>query len=220
MKTARILIVDDHSVVRRGLRVLLENHQRWEICGEAGTAAEAVSQVSALKPDIVIMDLSMPGTNVLGAVREIKNINPDIGVLMLTMHDSRQMFDAAIRAGVHAYVLKSDAESDLIESLQAVFEKREFFSPGISRTVLQGNVQPNGYNGSQQGTEIPDDLTQRQLDVLKLLIQGQSNKEAANALGISHRTVESHRYQIMNRLNVQNLSELVLYAIRNSLLKP
>lgn len=220
MKTIRILLVDDHSVVRRGISMLLANHQKWEICGEADTAADALEKVRALKPDLVVMDLSVAGVEVLEAIREIKTISPDIGVLMHTVHDSRQMFDAAVQAGARAYVLKSDAESDLIEGLEALSEKREFYSPGLSRTLAESDVQRSRNTAPHQGAEITDDLTQRQLDVLNLLVRGQNNKQVASALGISHRTVESHRHQIMNRLNVQNLSELVLYAIRNCLLKP
>lgn len=220
MKTTRILIVDDHSVVRRGIRVLLANHTKWKICGEAITAAEALKQVRALKPDLVVMDLSAPWTEVLEAIREIKNIDSDIGILLHTIHDSRQMFNDAVQAGAGAYVLKSDPESVLIEGLEAVSENREFFSPGISKTTPKEDVQRARSNGVHQGSEIPDDLTQRQLDVLNLLVRGQNNKQVARALGISPRTVESHRNQIMNRLNVRSLSELVLYAIRNSLLRP
>jgi DNA-binding NarL/FixJ family response regulator len=218
MKTTRILIVDDHSVVRRELRMLLANHQRWKICGEATTTEEALEKVRALKPGLVIMDLSMTGMNMPDAIRAIKNIFPDIGVLMLTMNETRQMHYAAIHAVAHASVLKSNSVSSLIGALEALAGKREFFRPCISKTPPESNVQPTSNNPSRKGSEIPDELTQRQLQVLNLLVRGQNNKQVASALGISHRTVESHRNQIMNRLNVQNLSELVLYAIRNSLL--
>jgi DNA-binding NarL/FixJ family response regulator len=220
MKTTRILIVDDHSVVRRGLRMLIANHEGWTLCGEASTAAEALEKVGALKPDLVVMDLSVPGIEVLEAIREIKDIDPDIGILMHTTHDSREMIDAAVQAGAGAYVLKSDAESDLIAALEAVSGKREFFSPGISKAVLESDVQRTRNNASHQRSEIPDELTQRQLDVLNLLVRGQNNKQVASALGISPRTVEAHRNQIMTRLNIRTLSELVLYALRNSLLRP
>ncbi|HEX5411256.1 MAG TPA: response regulator transcription factor [Terriglobia bacterium] len=220
MKTIRILIADDHSMIRRGLKLLLESQKKWHICGEAGTGAEAVEQVKALKPDIVIMDISMPGMNGLEALQEIRNVDPQIGVLMLTMHDSKQMLQGAMQAGARGYVLKSDSETNLFQALEAVWDRKAFFSPGVSKTVLENYIQSSSKQGSSQRFEEPGGLTPRQLAVLKLLVRGMSNKQVAGTLGISARTVESHRYQIMNRLNVRSLSELVLYAVRNRILEP
>ena len=218
METIRILIVDDHPVVRHGLRMLLEGGCKWNVCGEADNGTEAVEQVRQLKPDIVIMDISMRGgMNGLDAIRSIRNTNPDVGVIVVTMHDSRQMFQEAMRAGAKAYVVKSDLEYDIIEALEAVSARKAFFSPGISHAVLESYVQTQSSNGAELGT--PPVLTQRQLSVLRLLVQGKTNREVANALALSPRTVEAHRSQIMNRLRVRNMSELVRYAIRNNLVE-
>lgn len=207
-------------MVRRGVKLVLQNHKKWQVCGEASTGTEAVEQVSALKPDLVIMDISMPGMNGLEAIQEIQNRDPDIGILVLTMHDSRQILHRAMQAGARGYVLKSDSESNLLQALEAVWERKAFFSPGISKTVLENYIQIDRKHQSHHGPEKPAGLTSRQLAVLKLLVRGMSNKQVASTLGISSRTVESHRYQIMNRLNVHSLSELVVYAVRNHLLEP
>lgn len=214
-KVTRILIADDHAVVRRGVQALLATCKDWEVCGEACTGSEAVEQAKQLKPDIVIMDISMPEMHGLEPVRQIHECDPHIGILMLTMHDSEAMVRAAIEAGAHAYVLKSDVDDRLIEAVEALCESRAFFSPGISNTILKRLVRGEA---ASNGPRNPDVLTPRQMEVVKLLAMGKSNKEVANALRISTRTAETHRYQIMNRLRVNNFSELVLYAVRNNII--
>lgn len=214
MNTTRILLADDHPMVRRGVRSLLETRDGWEVCGDASTGFEALEKVKRLKPDIVIMDISMPGMTGFQAVRQVHDFDPQIGILMLTMHDSKDIFCAAIEAGAHAYVLKSDLDEKLMEAVQALCENRAFFTPNISTSsaaapVIDGEAAAAGGDANQ---EI---LTPRQLDVLKLLAMGKSNKEVATALNISTRTAETHRYQIMNRLRVRSLSELVMYAIKH-----
>lgn len=213
LKTTKLLIADDHPLVRRGLRSLLATHDGWEVCGEACTGTETVQMVKDLKPDILISDISMPGMNGFDAIRQIHAFDPNIGILMLTMHDSERMLRGAMEAGAHAYVLKSDLDKRLIEAVEALCEGRAFFSPGISRTVIS-----NFLRGDQPGSQDPSVLTDRQREVLKLLALGKSNKEVANELGISTRTAETHRFQIMNRLKVRTLSELVLFAVRNHLI--
>lgn len=220
MKAIRVLIADAHPMVRRGIKAVLAHRNKWEICGEASTGAEAVRQAKALRPDIVVMDISLPEKDCFEAIREIRNALPEVGVLMFTIHNSRQVFQGAMQAGAHAYVLKSDPDSTLVEGLKAVYEGKTFFSPGISKPVLEGFLQSNNENGTHQGSSMPAALTRRQLDVLKLLVRGKSNKQIASDLGISPRTVEAHRHEIMNRLHLHNLSELVLYAVRNLLLDP
>lgn len=216
IKALRILIADDHPVVRRGVKSLLETRSNWEICGEARTGAEALEQVKILKPDILIIDISMPAMGGFNAIREIHEYDPTIGILTLTMHNTEPMFRGAMEAGAHAYVLKSDLDSRLIQAVEALCENRAFFSPGISRTVMKSFVEGNA--GHQPGTQDPSVLTPRQLEVLKLVVQGKTNKEVASALGISTRTAEAHRYQIMNRLQARTLSDLVLFAVRNHLI--
>ncbi len=217
MKKIRIVVADDHSVVRRGVRALLETRKGWKVCGEAATGAEAVEQVKRLNPDIVIMDISMPEMNGLEAIRQIHAIAPEVGILTLTMHDSGPMFRGAMEAGAHGYVLKSDLDERLIEAVEAICAHRAFFSPSISQAVVGDFIQ--GVGRGRLRTRDPVALTPRQLQVLQLLAQGKTNKEVASTLGISTRTAETHRYQIMSRLKIQTLSELVLFAVRNHLVE-
>jgi DNA-binding NarL/FixJ family response regulator len=218
MKSIHILIADDHPVVRRGVRSLIETQPGWEVCGEARTGEETLKQVKLLKPDILVMDISMPGMRGFEGIRRIHEFDPKIGILTLTIHDTEPMFRGAMGAGAHAYVLKSDLDHRLIEALEALCEHRAYFSPGISQTVMRGFVE--GDNGGHASVQDPSTLTPRQLEVLKLVARGLSNKEVASNLGISTRTVEAHRYQIMNRLHARSLSELVLFAVRNDLVSP
>ena len=218
MKTIRILIADDHPVVRRGVQSLIETHPGWEVCGEARTGTEALKQVELLKPDILIIDISMPEMNGFEAIRKIHEFDPRIGILTLTIHDTPPMFRGAMEAGAHAYVLKSDLDHRLIEAVEALAENQAFFSPGISHAVMKTFIEGN--RGPQLGAQDLAHLTPRQLEVLRLVARGKSNKEVASVLGISTRTVETHRYQIMNRLRVSTLSELVLFAVRNDLISP
>lgn len=218
MNVTRILIADDHPVFLRGLRSLLETREGWEVCGEARTGRAAVEQVKLLKPGIVIIDISMPAMSGIEAIRKIREFNPRLGILTLSMHESEAMFRGAIEAGAHAYVLKSDVDNRLIDAIQALQEDRAFFSPGISQTILKGfsHADGSGHNGNEGTVH----LTPRQRQVLKLLARGKSNKEVATVLGISTRTAEAHRYQLMNRLRAQTFSELVLFAVRNHIIEP
>ncbi|HEX5411250.1 MAG TPA: response regulator transcription factor [Terriglobia bacterium] len=217
MKAIRILIADDHPVVRRGVRTLLESREGWAVCGEARTGEEALERVKALKPDILIMDISMPGMRGFEAIRKIHEFDPRIGILTLTIHDTEPMFRGAMEAGAHAYVLKSDLDNRLIEAVEALCENREFYSPAICQTILKRCVE--GDSAPEPGTRDPDVLTPRQLEVLRLVARGNSNKEVANILGISNRTVEAHRYQIMSRLHASTLSDLVIFAVRNKIIQ-
>ena len=212
-KTLRLLIADAHPLVRRGLRSLLATHEGWEVCGEAGTGSETVQMVKQLRPDMVITDISMPEMNGFDAIRQIHAIDPNVGILMLTMHDSETMLRGAMEAGAHGYVLKSDLDNRLIDAVEAMCEGRAFFSPGISQTVMKNFIR-----GGHPGTQDPNVLTPRQREVLKLLASGKSNKEVASELGISTPTAVTHRLQIMNRLKVHTLSEMVLFAVRNHLI--
>lgn len=218
MKTTRILIADDHPLVRRGLRGLLESRDGWEVCGEASTGPDAVAAAQRLNPDIVIIDLSMPDVNGFESIQRIRSTNPDTHILTLTMHDAEPMFRGAMKAGAQGYVLKSDMDGRLIEAVEALCENRAFFSPSISHTIMEGLFDREGHD--RNDGEDPSILTRRQQQVVRLLAEGKSNKEVASMLGISVRTAETHRRQIMIRLGIQSLSELVLFAVRNHLVQP
>lgn len=215
MEATRILIADDHPLLRRGVRSLLETHKGWKVCGEASTGAEAVEKARLLRPDIVIIDISMPEMNGLEAIRRIRAAVPAVGILTLTVHNSEVMFRGAMEAGAQAYVPKSDADSRLIDAVETLRENRIFFSPSVSRAIMESLVHRNETGNGAEGFKV---LTRRQREVLKLLAQGKSNKEVASALGISTRTAETHRYQIMNRLHLQTFRDLVLFAARNHLI--
>lgn len=218
MGKIRILVVDDHHVVRRGVRDLLETHEGWTVCGEAGTGAEAVEQAKRLKPDIVLMDISMPEMDGLEAVRQIRAFAPEIEILALTMHDSESTFREVVKAGARGYVLKADLDGRLIEAVESLSGHQAFFSPSMSEMILEEISEGKGHAHTDAGDA--GALTPRQRQVVQLLSQGKSNKEVATALGISTRTAETHRHQIMTRLKIQSLSELVLFAVRNRLIEP
>jgi DNA-binding NarL/FixJ family response regulator len=216
MEATRILIADDHPVVRGGLRVLLGTREGWEVCGEAATGLEAVEQAKLLKPDVVIIDISMPEMDGFEAIGQIRALDPKTEILALTMHESEAMFRGVMQAGAHGYVLKSDLDGRLIEAVEALCDHRAYFSPAISQTILQGFFQ--GRASVHQAAGDPGTLTPRQRQVAQLLVQGKSNKEVATALGISTRTAETHRHQIMTRLKIHSLSELTLFALRHRLI--
>lgn len=214
LETLQILIADDHPVVLRGLRALLTTHDGWKVCGAAQNGKDTVKLVKQLKPDILITDISMPGMNGFEVIRQVHDLDPHIGILTLTMHDTEPMLRGAMEAGAHAYVLKSELDNRLIEAVEALCEGRAFFSPGISNLVMKSFSK-----GPQPEFRDPAQLTPRQRQVLKLIASGKSNKEVAAELGISTRTAEAHRYQIMNRLKVRTLSELVIFAVRNHMIE-
>jgi len=213
MKTVRILVADDHEVVRQGLRRLLEAQPGWETCGEASTGREAVELAKRLKPDVVVLDFSMPGMNGTEAARQIIKELPRTEVLILTMHSSEPLVRGALEAGARGYVLKSDASRDLVAGVHALIAHKPFLSPGVSGIVLDRYLR-------RAEEEIPQDpLTAREREVLKLLAEGKSNKEVAAALEISVKTVEVHRANLMHKLNLSSLSDLVHYAIRNEIVE-
>lgn len=213
MKTVRILVADDHEVVRQGLRRLLEAQPGWETCGEASTGREAVELAKRLKPDVVVLDFSMPGLNGTEAARQIIKALPRTEVLMLSMHSSEPLVRGALEAGARGYVLKSDASRDLVSGVHAMVAHKPFLSPGVSGIVLDRYLR-------SAGEEFPRDLlTAREREILKLLAEGKSNKEVAAALEISVKTVEAHRANLMHKLNLSSLSDLVHYAIRNQIVE-
>ena len=213
MPRTRILIADDHEVVRRGIRTLIESRSAWEICGEAATGKEAVEKTARLKPDIVLLDITMPEHGGLEAIPEILKAHPETQILVLTMHDSGRIASRALAAGASGLVLKSDAARDLIRALEAIGKKKPFLSPNVTKILV------NEFRKNSEGSPSVDALTNREIEVLKLLAEGRSNKEIAAQLDISPRTVDAHRARIMDKLNLHTLSELVHFAIRNKVVE-
>jgi DNA-binding NarL/FixJ family response regulator len=219
VKPVRLLIADDHSIVRRGLRALLESQPGWEVCGEAVDAREAIEKAKQLRPDVVIMDISMPGLNGLEATRRIIRSAPQIQVLVLTVHDSPEIIDRALAAGARGYVLKSDADRDLVAAVEAVRQRKSFFTPTIGEMILEGYLKRQ-VGRKQKGGLAGSRLTSREREIVQGLAEGRANKELAAVLGISVRTVESHRAKVMHKLGFRSFSQLVRYAIRNKIVGP
>ena len=218
MKKTRILLVDDHQVVRRGVAELVRDAEAdWEVCGEASTGREAVAAAARLNPDIVVMDISMPDMTGLEATRQILKNQPGTEILILSIHESEQMIQDVLRAGARGYILKGDAGSDLIKALETVREHKLFFTSKVSEAVLSGYLNRNAL--AAPGEAPLGNLSPRELEVIKLVAEGKSNKEVANILHIGVNTVESHRSHIMDKLGIHSVTELVLYAVRNNLVK-
>lgn len=200
-----IFIADDYPVVRRGLRALLETQPEWQIVGEASNGREAVARVAELCPDLVIMDISMPELNGLDATRLIRKALPETRVLILTGYNTDATMGKALQVGVQGYVFKNDAEADLVAAVKALMKGQDFFPPFKS---------PHRPNGAALV------LTAREAEIVQLLAEGKGNKEVGNILGISSRTVENHRAQIMRRLGLKSSADLIRYAIRNGIIEP
>ncbi len=218
LTTTRILLADDHEVVRQGLRVLLEAHLGWEVVGEASNGREAVEKVRQLKPDVVVLDISMPELNGLEATRQILKAAPQTEVLILTMHESEQVAREVLAAGARGYLLKSDAGRDLVSAVDALRLRRPFFTPRVSQMVLEGFL--HGPAVGDTGLPKREMLTPREREIVQLLAEGRSNKEVATSLGISPKTIETHRANIMRKLNLHSVSELVRFAVRNRMVEP
>lgn len=214
MARIRILVADDHAVVRRGLRSLLEAQPGWEVCCEAATGHKAVEQVKRFRPDVVVLDISMPELNGFEATRQILKEAPRTEVLILTMDDSEEVARQVLRAGARGFVLKSDTDSKLVEAVETLGQHKPYLTPAVAELVL--DVYVEGPQENKYG--LPDDrLTPRQREVIQLLAEGKSNKEVAAALGIAVKTAEAHRANIMHKLSLRSLGELVRYAIRNKI---
>jgi DNA-binding NarL/FixJ family response regulator len=210
----RILVVDDHAVVRRGVRSLLESHEGWEVCGEATTGRDAVAQSLRLRPDVVVMDLSLPELNGLDATRHILKAAPDTEVLVLTMHHSEELVRDVLQAGARGYVLKADADENLIAAVDTLRQHKPFLTSSVTEFVLDDYVRRGGAQD-----DLAVGLTAREREIIQLVAEGQSNKEAAATLGISVKTIEAHRLNIMRKLHLRSVSDLVRYAIRNKIVQ-
>ena len=215
MKRIRILIADDHGIVRKGLRLQLEQHEEFEIVGEATEGREAVRMSEELAPDVVIMDIAMPNLNGIQATAQLVKKNPQIGVIILSMHSDETYLMRTLAAGAKGYLLKESAEVDLDNAVRAVAEGKPFFSTTIANALLQDYMRQLQQRGLQDSYDL---LTEREKEVLQLLAEGKSNKEIANMLNLSTNTVETHRTRLMQKLNLHSSAEIVLYAVRKRII--
>ena len=213
----RILVVDDHAVVRRGVRSLLESHEGWEVCGEATTGRDAVAQSLRLRPDVVVMDLSLPELNGLDATRQILKDSPRTEILVLTMHHSEELARDVLQAGARGYVLKSDADESLIAAVESLRQHKPFLASRVTEFVLDDYMRRTD---TLDDRVAHDAVTAREREIIQLLAEGKSNKETASTLGISVKTIEAHRANIMRKLHLRSVSDLVRYAIRNKIAQP
>ena len=216
MDQLRILIVDDHAVVRAGIRSLLEGQPDLQIVGEAAGGEEAIQKVAELHPELILMDIAMPGMNGIEVTRRIKKDFPNISVLVLTMHDDEEFFFPVLRAGASGYVLKEAEPQDLLNAIRVVRQGQVFFSPAVAKVLLEGFV-----TSSQDGMdEKYRSLTTREREVLKFAANGQTNRRIAEELFLSARTVEKHRQSVMHKLGLDTREDLAKYALRHGLIDP
>jgi DNA-binding NarL/FixJ family response regulator len=214
----RILIADDHEVVRRGLVTLLQAHEGWEVCGEATDGRDAVAKATQLKPDVVVLDVGMPGLNGLAATRQLIQQDPHSRVIVLTITDSDQVIREALDAGARGFVLKSDASRDLVAAVEAVEHNRMFFTSRVNDMVLAGYLGRRHGGPSDAMPRLPE-LTPREREVIQLLAEGKSSKEVASLLNLSTKTAETHRSNIMRKLGFHSIRDLVVYAIKNNIIQ-
>ena len=214
----RILIADDHEVVRRGLCALLQGHEGWEICGDAKDGREVVEKARLLKPDVVILDVGMPNLNGLAATRQLLQENPQQKVIVLTITDSDQVIREALDAGARGFVLKSDAARDLVTAVEALQRNRMFFTPRVNDMVLAGFLDTGHKPSNGEVPRLPT-LTPREREVIQLLAEGKSSKEVASVLNLSTKTAETHRSNIMRKLDIHSIRDLVVYAVKNDIIQ-
>lgn len=214
----RILVADDHEIVRRGLCSLLQKHENWEICGEASDGRDAVEKAKQLKPDVVILDVGMPNLNGLDATRQLMQFDPNFKIIVLTITDSDQVIREALDAGARGFVLKSDAARDLVSAVEALQHKRMFFTPRVNDLVLAGFLDKGHAISRNEPPNLPT-LTAREREITQLLAEGKSSKEVASLLNLSTKTVETHRSNIMRKLSFHSIRYLVVYAIKNNIIQ-
>jgi len=211
----RILLADDHGIVRQGTRSLLEKEADLQVVGEAEDGRSAVEMTDSLKPDIVVMDIAMPYLNGLEAATQIVRRHPEVGVIILSMHEEEDYLVRALMAGVRGYLLKDTAQLDLIRAVRSVAQKKAFFSPAIAQMMVEDFTRQMQKKGIADSYDL---LTEREREILQLLAEGKSNKEAATILDVSPYTIETHRNNMMQKLNLHNTAEIVLYAVRKKII--
>lgn len=211
----RVLIADDHECVRRGLTELIKSEPKLEVCGEARDGQEAVEKARQLRPDVVVLDISMPGINGIEAARQIVQQNSEAEVLVLTMYESEQMVDEVLKAGAHGYLLKSDVGRDLLCAISSLARHIPFFTSNAATLILQGFLESSA-NPEPSGPAV---LTARERQVVQLVAEGKSTKEVAVIQGIEVKTAETHRANVMRKLGVHSVSDVVRYAIRHKMIE-
>ncbi len=215
MRQIRILLADDHVVMRRGLRLLLEGQDGFSVVGEASDGRQAVEQAEAVKPDVVVLDIAMPNLGGIEAAERIAAASPQTRIVILSMHSDEGYVLRALKAGVKGYLLKDSAEGDLVEAIKAVHQGKAFFSPDISRMMVEDYMREIRNRRVEDSYEL---LTSREREILQLLAEGKSNKDIAGALNLSLYTVETHRRNLQDKLNLHSFPELVLYAVRKGII--
>jgi len=215
----RILIADDHDLVRRGEKELLQTQAGWEVCAEAATGSDAVAKAEELKPDIAILDISMPDLNGLDAAKRIRKTSPDTEILILSVHSPDELIPEILEAGVRGYILKADSGSDLIAAVEALANHKSFFTARATEAILTIFNEGKSSSGDP-GEPTRDRLTSREREIVQLLAEGKSNKEVASFLCVSVKTIETHRANVMRKLKLHTVTELVRYAVRHKIVEP
>jgi RNA polymerase sigma factor (sigma-70 family) len=215
MPRLRLLLADDHTIVRHGLRKIVEEKPEWQVVAEAGDGREAVRQALALKPDVAVLDIAMPLLNGIDATAQIVRRAPEVKVLILSMYSQEAYVSRALHAGATGYLLKDSAGKDLIKAIATVATGKSYFSPAIAKLMLDDYVRRVA---STNIVDKYDSLSEREREIFQLIAEGRSNKEVAEMLGISLATVETHRARILEKLDVHNTAELVLYAVRRGVI--
>jgi DNA-binding NarL/FixJ family response regulator len=215
MNPVRIVLADDHTVMRNGLRLLLERQPHLQVVGEAADGRQAVALSEQAHPDVVIMDIAMPNLNGIEAARQIVSHSPRTAIAILSMHSDESYVIRALKAGARAYLLKDSAEADLLAAVRALTEGKSFFSPAISKILVEDYMRQLESRGAEDTYEL---LTNREREILQLLAEGRTNKEVAGMLNLSLYTVETHRTHILQKLNLHSVPELILYAVRKGII--
>jgi two-component system, NarL family, response regulator NreC len=214
----RILIADDHALIREGTRGVLAREPGWEVCGEASTGREAVAQALVLRPDVVLLDMTMPELNGLDAATLIRRNLPDTEIAMLSSHRSEDLIRSAFEAGVKSFLAKTETEQFLVEAVKALAIHKPFLTPWVSEILLSTFIKP--VEGERANPETGERLSAREREVLQLVAEGKTNKEVATALAIGVRTAENHRAKVLHKLNLGSVADAVRYAIRNKMIEP
>jgi two-component system response regulator NreC len=215
LKTIRILLADDHTVMRRGLRLLLESQPGFSVVAEASDGREAVERAESSQPDVAVLDIAMPNLSGIEAAQRISSTSPQVAIVILSMHSDEGYVLRALKSGVKGYVLKDSAEGDLMEAIKAVHQGKTFFSPEISKMLVEDYVREIRNRGTEDSYDL---LTSREREILQLLAERKSNKDIAAALNLSPYTVETHRRNLQEKLHLHSFAELILYAVRKGLI--